>query len=172
MERELAWLQDFTPATARAARLAAAHLGFATPNLETGLSHADVLFTATGHDGVLPFESLAACKSGVFLANVGHTPGELPVAELRAHVTDTPRTYVERCEVDGKTLYLLAGGAMFHLAAGTGDPYDTSDLVTALMLEATNFLVTEGVDYPPGLHPLSEHVRQRSASLYLGEPED
>ncbi len=108
----------------------------------------------------------------MFLANVGHTPGELPVAELRAHVTDTPRTYVERCEVDGKTLYLLAGGAMFHLAAGTGDPYDTSDLVTALMLEATNFLVTEGVDYPPGLHPLSEHVRQRSASLYLGEPED
>lgn len=154
-----------------AARLAAAHLGFTTPNLKTGLSHADVIFTATGHDGVLTFDSLAACKNGVFLANVGHTPGELPVAELRAHVTNTPRPHVERCEVDGKTLYLLAGGAMFNLAAGTGDPYDTFDLVTALMLEATNFLVTEGVDYPPGLHPLPEHVQQRTASLYLGDPE-
>jgi S-adenosylhomocysteine hydrolase len=82
-----------------------------------------------------------------------------------------PRPHVERCEVDGKTLYLLAGGAMFNLAAGTRDPYDTFDLVTALMLEATNFLVAEGVDYPPGLHPLPGHVQQRTASLYLGDPE-
>lgn len=154
------------------ARLAAAHLGFATPDLEAGLSRADVVFTATGRDGALPFENLTACKNGVFLANVGHTAGELPVEGLRAHLTDTPRPYVERCEVDGKTLYLLAGGAMFNLAAGPGDPYDTFDLVTALMLEATNFLVTEGVNYPPGLHPLPEKVQDRTAELYLGETED
>lgn len=154
------------------ARLAAAHLGFATPDLEAGLSRADVIFTATGRDGALPFESLTSCKNGVFLANVGHTAGELPVRELRAHLSDNPRPHVERCEVDGKTLYLLAGGAMFNLAAGPGDPYDTFDLVTALMLEATNFLVTEGVDYPPGLHPLPKSVQERTARLYLGKTGD
>ncbi|HET7480936.1 MAG TPA: NAD(P)-dependent oxidoreductase, partial [Rubrobacteraceae bacterium] len=36
------------------ARLAAAHLGFATPGLEDGLSRADVVFTATGRDGAIP----------------------------------------------------------------------------------------------------------------------
>jgi len=152
-----------------AARLAAAHLGIPTPDLRDGLSRADVVFTATGRDGAVPFEALGACKSGAFLANLGHTNGELPVAELRGYVAASPRPHVERCEMDGKTLYLLAGGAMFNLAAGPGDPYDTFDLVTALMLEATGFLATEGVGYPPGVHPLPKEVVDRAARLYLGE---
>ncbi len=152
-----------------AARLAAAHLGFATTDLEEGLSRADVIFTATGRDGAVPFDALSACKSGVFLANLGHTGGELPVEDLRSHLSDAPRSHVERYEVEGKTLYLLAGGAMLNLAAGPGDPYDTFDLVTALMIEATGFLATEGVDYPPGLHPLPKSVQDRAARRYLGE---
>ena len=63
----------------------------------------------------------------------------------------------------GRTLYLLAGGAMFNLAAGPGDPYDTFDLITALLLEATGFLATEGVDYPPGVHLLPKAVQDRAA---------
>jgi hypothetical protein len=50
-----------------------------------------------------------------------------------------------------------------------GDPYDTFDLVTALMLEATAFLATEGVEYPPGVHPLPREVQDRAARRYLGE---
>jgi adenosylhomocysteinase len=146
-----------------AARLAAAHLGFATTDLEVGLSRADVTFTATGRDGAIPAGALASCKSGAFLANLGHTNGELPTAELRSCVVATPRPHVERCEVEGRTLYLLAGGAMFNLAAGPGDPYDTFDLVTALMLEATGFLATGGASYPPGVHLLPKEVQDRAA---------
>jgi adenosylhomocysteinase len=150
-----------------AARLAAAHLGFATPNLEEGLPRADVVFTATGRDGAVPFDALARCKSGAFLANLGHTNGELPAAELRSRVVAAPRPHVERCQVEGRPLYLLAGGAMFNLAAGPGDPYDTFDLVTALMLEATGFLATEGASYPPGVHLLPEEVQDRAARYLL-----
>ncbi len=152
-----------------AARLAASHLGFPTTTLEAGLPRADVVFTATGRDGVLSFDALSACKSGAFLANLGHTSGELPVEELRRSVVDNPRPHVERCEVDVKTLYLLAGGAMFNLVAGSGDPFDTFDLVTALMIEATGFLATEGVGYPPGVHLLPQKVQDRAARLYLDE---
>jgi adenosylhomocysteinase len=154
-----------------AARLAAAHLGFPTPTLEEAIPRADALFTATGRNGVIPIEALSACKDNAFLANLGHTTGELPVEELRGHVVDRPRPHVERCEVGGKTLYLLAGGAMFNLAAGPGDPYDTFDLVTALMIEATGFLATEGAGYPPGIHPLPKKVQDRAAGLYLGGTE-
>ncbi len=150
-----------------AARLAAAHLGFKTTDLEEGLPRADVVFTATGRDGAIPPGALALCKGGVFLANLGHTNGELPVAGLRSRVVATPRPYVERCEVEGRTLYLLAGGAMFNLTAGPGDPYDTFDLVTALMLEATGFLATEGVGYPPGVHLLPKKVQDRAARHLL-----
>jgi len=152
-----------------AVRLAAAHLGFSTPTLEAGLPRADVVFTATGRDGAVPLDALSACKNGAFLANLGHTGGELPAEELRRRVVDNPRPHVERCRVGGKTLYLLAGGAMFNLAAGPGDPFDTFDLVTALMIEATGFLATEGVGYPPGVHLLPKEVQDRAARLYLGE---
>ncbi len=154
-----------------AARLAAAHLGFpTTPSLEEVLPRADVIFTATGRDGAIPLGVLRAnAKSGSFLANLGHTSGELPVEDLRPYLTDTPRPHVGRYELEGKTFYLLAGGAMFNLAAGPGDPYDTFDLVTALMLEATGFLATEGTNYPPGLHPLPKKVQDRAARRYLGE---
>ena len=146
-----------------AARLAAAHLGFTTTGLEEGLSRADVVFTATGRDGAIPLHALARCKGGAFLANLGHTNGELPAARLRSRVVEAPRPHVERCEAEGRTLYLLARGAMFNLAAGPGDPYDTFDLVTALMLEATGFLATEGVGYPPGVHPLPRVVQDAAA---------
>ncbi|QIN84777.1 adenosylhomocysteinase [Rubrobacter tropicus] len=146
-----------------AARLAAAHLGFPTPTLEAGLPRADVVFTATGRDGVIPIEALSCCKNDAFLANLGHTSGELPVEDLRRHAVGRPRRHVERITLDGKALYLLAGGAMFNLAAGPGDPYDTFDLVTALVIEATGFLATEGVEYPPGIHPLPKKVQDRAA---------
>ena len=150
-----------------AASLAAAHLGFGTTDLEEGLSRADVVFTATGRDGAIPPYALVHCKSGAFLANLGHTSGELPVAELRTRAVAAPRPHVERCEVEGRTLYLLAGGAMFNLAAGPGDPYDTFDLVTALMLEATGFLATQGKSYPPGIHLLPKEVQDRAAKHLL-----
>jgi adenosylhomocysteinase len=96
-------------------------LGFAATDLEEGLARADVVFTATGRDGAVPPAALAPCKSGAFLANLGHTNGELPVAELKDYTVAAPRPHVQRCEVEGRTLYLLAGGAMFNLAAGPGD---------------------------------------------------
>jgi hypothetical protein len=51
---------------------------------------------------------------------------------------------------------------MFNLAAGPGASYDTFDLVAALMLEATGFLATEGVQYPPGVHQLPRKVQDRA----------
>ena len=67
----------------------------------------------------------------------------------------------------GRKIYLLAGGAMFNLAAGPGDPYDTFDHVTALMIEATGFLATQGVAYQPGVHLLPKEVSDRAARYLL-----
>jgi hypothetical protein len=37
------------------------------------------------------------------------------------------------------------------------------------MLEATSFLATESVGYPPGIHPLPKKVQDRAARRYLGK---
>jgi adenosylhomocysteinase len=151
------------------ARLAAAHLGYPAPGLRDGLARAEVVVTATGVDGVLTADDVAVCPDGVFLANVGHNNLELPVAALRTGPVASPRPGVEVCLQDGRTRYLLGGGAMLNLAAGPGDPFDTFDLVTALMLEATGFAATEGAGYPPGVHLLPREVADRAARLVLGE---
>jgi len=153
-----------------AARLAAAHLGFATVELADGLARADAVFTATGVDGAVGYDDLAVCRDGVFLANLGHGGNELPVDRLLAGRAGSPRPHVEACAQDGRTRWLLAGGAMFNLAAGPGDPYDTFDLVTALMLEATGFVATEGAAWPPGVHLLPGEVADRAARLVLDRP--
>jgi adenosylhomocysteinase len=153
---------------APAARLAASHLGYLVQPLDEGLAQAEVVFTATGRDQGLTLAELAGCPDGVFLANLGHSNRELPVAELREHLVETPRDGVEVCRVGGRARYLLAGGAMLNLAAGPGDPYDTFDLVTALLLEATGFLALEGHRWPAGVHPLPAAVADRAASRVLG----
>ncbi|MGH8906618.1 MAG: NAD(P)-dependent oxidoreductase [Egibacteraceae bacterium] len=151
------------------ARLAAGYRGYPTSSLAAGLATSQVVLTATGVDGAIRFEDLAACPDGVFLANLGHSNTELPVDELRAHAVEVPRPGVEVCVVGGRVRYLLTGGAMLNLAGGPGDPYDTFDLITALLLDATAFLATDGHRYPPGLHPLPATVADRTARRVIGE---
>jgi adenosylhomocysteinase len=150
-----------------AARLAAAHLGYPTVSLAAGLARAEVVLTATGVDGVVGYDDLAACADGVFLANLGHGSRELPVDRLMAGPTAVPRQGVTACDQGGRVRWLLAGGAMLNLAAGPGDPFDTFDLVTALMLEATGFAATAGASWAPGLHLLPAEVADRAARLVL-----
>jgi len=128
-----------------AARLAAAHLGYPTVSLAAGLARAEVVLTATGVDG----------------------SRELPVDRLMAGPTAVPRQGVTACDQGGRVRWLLAGGAMLNLAAGPGDPFDTFDLVTALMLEATGFAATAGASWAPGLHLLPAEVADRAARLVL-----
>ena len=178
---ELEWLREFVPATRGAAAslppmsgeriLVVCHLDVKMiPYFEALVAAGAEVWAcaanpATTRDAVA--EHLNA--SGVRVLARFADPPELPAAELRNLADATPRPHVERCEVEGRTLYLLAGGAMFNLAAGPGDPYNTFDLVTALMLEATAFLATDGVEYPPGVHLLPKKIQDRAARRFLDE---
>jgi hypothetical protein len=96
-------------------------------------------------------------------------PRGCEATRLRSHAVAAPRAHVERCEVEGRTLYLLAGGGAVQPGSRLWGPYDTSDLVTAPMLEATGFPATGGVQYPPGVHLLPKKVQDRAAKHFLDE---
>ena len=159
LAHELEWLREFTPATRRAA----ASLPPLAGERLLVVCHLDLK--------MIPyFEALVEAGAEVWACAANPATTRDRVAEhLEALgvVVPAPRPHVERCEVEGRTLYFLAGGAMFNLAAGPGDPYDTFDLVTALMLEATGFLPTGGASYPPGVHPLPKEVQDRAARHLL-----
>lgn len=146
-------------------RLLARHAGCQVRPLEEALPEADVVVTATGRDGALREEHFRVLRDGVFLLNVGHSNRELDTAALRRYPTRRLRPHLEEVQLAGKRVYLLAGGAMFNLAAGSGDPYDAFDLTSALLLAGLGHLLDHGHRYPPGLHPMPREVELEVARL-------
>ncbi len=146
-------------------QLVARHAGCEVRPLEEALPLADVVVTATGRDGALREEHLPLLRDGAFLLNVGHSNRELDTQALRRYPTRQLRPHVEEVRLPGRRVYLLAGGAMFNLAAGPGDPYDAFDLTSALLLAGLAHLLEHGHRYPPGLHPMPRQVELEVASL-------
>lgn len=149
-------------------QLLARHAGCQVASLEDALPRADVVVTATGRQGVVREEHFLRLREGAFLLNVGHTNQELDVQALRRYPTRSLRPHVEEVQLPGGRVYLLAGGAMFNLAAGPGDPYDAFDLTSALLVAGLAHLVDHGHHYPPGLHPMPCEVELAVASLAAG----
>lgn len=146
-------------------QLLARHAGCEVASLEDALPAADVVVTATGREGVVREEHFLRMRPGAFLLNVGHSNQELDVQGLRRYPTRLLRPHVEEVQLPGRRVYLLAGGAMFNLAAGPGDPYDAFDLTSALLLAGLAHLLDHGHRYPPGLHLMPHQVELAVAAL-------
>ncbi|GBD30852.1 Adenosylhomocysteinase [bacterium HR32] len=146
-------------------RLLARHAGCEVLALEDALPTAHVVVTATGRERVLRDEHFARLRDGAFLLNVGHSNRELDTDALRRYPTRTLRPHVEEVRLPHGRVYLLAGGAMFNLAAGPGDPYDAFDLTSAILLAGLAHLLDSGPAYPPGLHPMPREVELEVAAL-------
>ncbi len=152
---------DRDPVRAHLAR----HQGCEAVTLDDGLPRADVVVTATGRERVITTRHLPLVRDGAILLNAGHSNLELDVPGLRAHPVRRVRPHVEAIDLPGRTVYLLAGGAMFNLAAGPGDPYDAFDLTSALMLAGIEYMVHRHQEFPPGVHLLPDEVERRVAAL-------
>ncbi len=131
----------------------ARHQGCLVQPLADALPVADVIVTATGNDRVLGSTHFPLLRPGALLLNAGHSNLEIDIPALRRFPTVPLLPHVEAVDLDGgRRIYLLAGGAMFNLSAGPGDPYDAFDLTTAIMVEGIRFMVHRYPDFPPGVH--------------------
>lgn len=137
-------------------------------SMREGLARAAVVVTATGRDRVLGADDLRHLADGCILANAGHSSLEIDIPALRRFPTREVRPAIEEVAVEGKTVFLLAQGAMLNLAAGPGDPVDAFDLTSALMLAGIEFMVQHHAAFPAGIHLLPSEVQHRIAALAAG----
>lgn len=140
--------------------LLAQYDGWMVRPLAECLPHADVIVTATGAHRVIQAADFTRLRDGVFLLNVGHEADEIDVAALRAYPCETALPFVETFAVNGRTLYLLAGGSMLNLTAGRGDSLNAFDITLAVLAAGIGHIVRAGHQSPPGVHVLPTAVWQ------------
>jgi adenosylhomocysteinase len=116
---------------------------------------------------VLRGEHFARMKDGAVLANAGHFDVEISLDDLRARASSVRQILplVERYELDGRALNLLAGGRVVNLAAAEGHPAAVMDVSFALQALAAEALVRS--DWAPGVHPVPEAIEREVATLKL-----
>jgi adenosylhomocysteinase len=136
------------------------------PALEAA-ERGDVFITLTGVKDVLRGEHFARMKNGAVLANAGHFDVEISLEELRAAASDVREILplVERYQVDGRALHLLAGGRVVNLAAAAGHPAAVMDVSFALQALSAEALARGG--WEPGVHAVPEAIEREVAALKL-----
>src|SRR3954451_16783433 len=118
--------------------------GFAVMPSLAAAERGDVFITLTGVRDVLRGEHFARMKDGAVLANAGHFDVEISLEDLRALASSVRQILplVERFELEGRALNLLAGGRVVNLAAAEGHPAAVMDVSFALQALAAEALVT------------------------------
>ncbi|EAR11415.1 adenosylhomocysteinase [Reinekea blandensis] len=138
--------------------LMARYDGWATGELNDLLAQTDVLVTATGAKGIVGLPELSALKDGAFVMNVGHGTGEIRVHELDSLSATEVLPHVFEYNLNQRSIYLLANGAMFNLTAGFGDSLNAFDVTLAIMAGGIHYLFTHVDTLSSGLQMLPDEA--------------
>jgi adenosylhomocysteinase len=145
----------------------AQHHGCAPVSLEEGVARSQIVVTATGVEGVVGEAQLRQARPGTVFFNAGHSNREIDIDWLYRQPYQRVRAHIERFDLDGTHIYLLAKGSLLNLAASTGATgADLFDLYTAVMLRGISWLFDGGAEgAPPGVQPYPSDLEQEIARL-------
>jgi adenosylhomocysteinase len=130
----------------------------------------DLFITVTGNRAVLRREHFERMKDGAVIANAGHFDVEVDIDALRDAATAPPEDVlplVQRYDLEGRKLYLLAGGRVVNLAAAQGHPAEVMDISFALQALAIEWLATRADALEPAVVPVPREIDHDVARLKL-----
>lgn len=134
--------------------------GFTVTTLLEGITHADVLITATGGRDLVVDATLQNAKDGLIIANASHFDLEIDreaLARFAAADRLVRAGIREFRSRDGKCVYLLGEGNIVNLSVGDGHPVEIMDISFALQAMMLRY-IANNAPIPPGLHPVPDEV--------------
>lgn len=117
--------------------------GFSVMPMIEAAQLGDFFITVTGNVNVIRKEHFEVMNDRAIMCNAGHFDVEISkpdLYELATEVREVRHNIDEFTMVDGRKLYLLAGGRLVNLAAGDGHPAEIMDMTFALQAMSIKYM--------------------------------
>ncbi|MFY0630207.1 MAG: adenosylhomocysteinase [Flavobacteriaceae bacterium] len=152
--------------------LQAAMDGFEVKRLETVVGNSDIVITTTGNKDIIQGRHFEAMKDKVIVCNIGHFDNEIDMAWLNSNhgnTKDTIKPQVDKYNIDGNDIIILAEGRLVNLGCATGHPsFVMSNSFTNQTLAQIE-LWTNRDAYENEVYMLPKHLDEKVAKLHLAK---
>ncbi len=153
--------------------LQAAMDGFEVKRLETVVGNSDIVITTTGNKDIVQGQHFEAMKDKTIVCNIGHFDNEIDMAWLNGNfgnTKDTVKPQVDKYNVNGNDIIILAEGRLVNLGCATGHPSfvmsNSFTNQTLAQIELWNNL--EKYD-KNDVYMLPKHLDEKVAKLHLAK---
>ncbi len=144
--------------------------GYEVKKLETVVSNADIVITATGNKDILKANHFRAMRDKAIVCNIGHFDNEIDMAWLNdnyGNTKDEIKPQVDKYTIDGKDIIVLAEGRLVNLGCATGHPsFVMSNSFTNQTLAQIE-LWKHSDKYENKVYMLPKHLDEKVAKLHL-----
>ncbi|GAA4246320.1 MULTISPECIES: adenosylhomocysteinase [Winogradskyella] len=150
--------------------LQAAMDGFEVKKLETVVANSDIIITTTGNKDIVRAEHFEAMKDKTIVCNIGHFDNEIQMDWLNknhGNTKDTIKPQVDKYNINGKDIIILAEGRLVNLGCATGHPsFVMSNSFTNQTLAQIE-LWKNSDKYDNDVYMLPKHLDEKVAKLHL-----
>ena len=150
--------------------LQAAMDGFEVKKLETIISNADIVVTATGNKDIITKDHFEKMKDNTIVCNIGHFDNEIDMMWLNSNHGDSKdviKPQVDKYTINNKTIIILAEGRLVNLGCATGHPsFVMSNSFTNQTLAQIE-LWNNSQNYENKVYMLPKELDEKVASLHL-----
>jgi len=150
--------------------LQAAMDGFEVKQLETVVENSDIVITTTGNKDIVQSRHFEAMKDKTIVCNIGHFDNEIDMAWLNDNFEKIEiKPQVDKYNVNGKDIIILAEGRLVNLGCATGHPsFVMSNSFTNQTLAQIE-LWTNREAYENKVYMLPKHLDEKVAKLHLAK---
>ncbi len=152
--------------------LQAAMDGFEVKKLESIISNADIVVTATGNKDIITKDHFEKMKDNTIVCNIGHFDNEIDMMWLNSNYGDSKdviKPQVDKYTIDNKTIIILAEGRLVNLGCATGHPsFVMSNSFTNQTLAQIE-LWNNSENYENKVYMLPKELDEKVALLHLAK---
>ncbi|MDA9124881.1 adenosylhomocysteinase [Flavobacteriaceae bacterium] len=152
--------------------LQAAMDGYEVKKMNSVISNADIVVTATGNKDILKENHFRQMKDKAIVCNIGHFDNEIDMSWLNENYGDTKieiKPQVDLYNIEGKDVIVLAEGRLVNLGCATGHPsFVMSNSFTNQVLAQLE-LWSNFENYDNKVYMLPKHLDEKVAKLHLNK---